>query len=310
MDYNYNSWNGDYFYPYELSEPGFQSVDDEYDSMFSFNEHPLDNNTFYGFNNSVPVGDPVIVPPVPVQSYDVIEESPAIPPFPPAQDHMEGLNAPVCFGSMYEIESGGKTQWPSYSECQIECPPPPPPITIDKNVEAVPSNNLEFKIKSTEANEHANDGRFNCNPYKTCPNDFSVNNYINYNIVSNNITNSNSCAQKDDENYTDEDDDEEDEEEVEGVEEEEEEEYHEKIKAQVNTRQVQIENYCNKKSICMSNVAKFSGSKTFKTTKGTDSEQGEAPKKKRTQTVAQIFERRKQTLWKMSDSIDMITGGK
>ena len=80
---------------------------------------------------------------------------------------------------------------------------------------------------------------------------------------------------------------------------------------------IQHENCCNRKSICMSNIVKFSRPRKSDGTNGEPPEleneflnEDGTPKKKRTQTIAQIFERRKQTLWKMSESIEMITGGK
>lgn len=287
MDYNYDAWNDDNFIPYELMEPGFQPLDSEYDNMFGFNEPNSDNNSFFNCNNNpAPVGDPAIVPGMPMQNYEapnVVEESPAVPTFVPVPNQMATTGAPECFGGEYENYGREKVEWPLYSSYQIECPPPPPPIPIDEPSEAVPFNNLAFKRKLCDFNDESsyypNDSFVLERDLSACTNE--------YNVSENND------AKKED--TTD--------------------EASEKYKDQVNTRQVQFENYCNKKSICMSNVAKFSKPRSYKSEKGEDfdleeEEEEGTPKKKRTQTVAQIFERRKQTLWKMSDSIDMITGGK
>lgn len=284
MDYNYDAWNDDDFIPYELMEPGFQALDNEYDNMFDFNESSSGSDSLYNCSaNPAPVGDPAIVPAMPMRNFETpnaVEEPPAVPTFVHVSSQTSQVNAPMCFGSVCEDGNMEKVGWPFCPSYQIECPPPPPPIPIENPSEAPLFDNLEFKRKPCEFSD---EGGYYDNEffgYEVNPDAYS-NEY--------DVSENGESVKKEDSS----------------------DETSEKYKTQVNTRQVQFENYCNKKSICMSNVAKFSRTSPSKNEKDAEFEQEEEiPKKKRTQTVAQIFERRKQTLWKMSDSIDMITGGK
>ena len=283
MDYNYDDWNDDDFIPYELVEPGFDSLGGDYESAFGFEKMSTGDSSLDNCDgNPDPVGDPAIAPDSSAQNYEnvsTVEESPAVPFFVPVPSQMDQTSFSTCFETTCELGNGGKMEWPLYPDYQIECPPPPPQVFIENPSEMVPFSNLEFKRKHDDicARDEYGDGEF-------FGYDVSLSTYVDAHSSDENVdsrTESSACNSC------------------------------EECKGQVSARQVQFENYCNKKSICMSNVAKFSKPAPCKSVEGAEFDQEEeSSKKKRTQTISQIFERRKQTLWKMSDSIDMITGGK